>query len=538
MNREESIALYEQGKDAWNEWAEEMLTDRRKLVKTGDWEDQKGVWNYSARTDFVDHTFSKITNFNGFIFPSDANFSGCIFEKKSNFCKAIFWGYAAFNSSRFLHKSEENQLDELPDWTVDFQSVNIKGVAFFVDTIFNGAFRIDEACFEKITYFGAALFKGVFWSNNVLYQKKIYLDNAVFEKESFFSSSQFYEAIDASNCTFTKNVFFDKVHFGGWSKFDECIFKRIARFDQTVFHNIANFSRSVFESECLFIETQFKGESFFEYVEFSDSANFAEAIFNQGTYFHKAKFLGFCRFGPIHFKSIADFTQVAFRDTTIFRNAVFSSAADFCAITVEDIFTLDGTSFLYSPDFRQAHFKEAPDLDNIVIHQPPSQDPETAIRYRALKKLAIQGHNHEQELNFFAGELTAKGSLFGRLYGLFSDYGRSLSSPFFGWIVTMLYAAMGYHSLSLFIEGSNNNIFQLETCSKTLDAFELALRKGLLALGWEKSSRLDQIYSCLYGKAEPAVSFAVSMGGLVQTVLSAVFIFLFLLALRNRFRIK
>ena len=97
---------------------------------------------------------------------------------------------------------------------------------------------------------------------------------------------------------------------------------------------------------------------------------------------------------------------------------------------------------------------------------------------------------------------------------------------------------MDYHSLSLLNEGSSNKIFRLETCSKTLDAFELSLRKGLLALGWEKSSRLDQIYSCLYGKAEPTFSFAVSMGRLVQTVLSAVFIFLFLLALRNRFRIK
>jgi Pentapeptide repeats (9 copies) len=371
MNNEQSIALYEQGKDAWNEWAEEMIAENKRLGQIDGWTRQKSNKMYQ----------NTLTNFTAFNFYTDVDFSGFIFPGPTYFSRAVFEKDATFDSTVF------------------------KGDVFF-----------EDAKFEQDMWCEEAIFK-----NNVL----------------------------------AKNTYF----------------KKSAWFERTIFNRSANFGSAKFDG----------------------LTSFLEAKFQQGS--------------------------------------------SFGGITANMGFLLEQAQFSRLPDFRQAHFKEAPNLDSIVIHQSPSQDSETAAKYRILKKLAIQGHDHEQELNFFAGELEAKGSFIGKLYGWVSDYGRSLSSPFFGWVVTMLYSAMGYHSLSLLNE-SNNKVFQLETCSKTLNAFELSLRKGLLALGWEKSSRLDQIYSCLYGKAEPAVSFAVSMGGLVQTVLSAVFIFLFLLALRNRFRIK
>lgn len=403
MNREESIALYEQGKDAWNKWAQGMLAEKKRMEKTGEWFEEgysinssiekTANWLKAAQADLANYTFDQEVDFSGFIFPCDAIFTKTLFKKSAKFISTTFY----------------------------------------------------------------------------------------------------------------KDVRFSMV-----------VFKRDVEFTNACFHEIS-----------WFIGTRFEKMAIFTFAKFHISTEFIEAYFGENT-----------EFGGVVFRGETTFESTYFNGSTGFHKSIFVGETDFKAITTNSIFSLQQANFHQLPDFRQAHFREAPDLDNITIHTPASIDPDIAAQYRALKKLAIQGHDHEQELNFFAGELEAKGSFIGKLYRWFSDYGRSLSSPFLGWIVTMLYATMGYHSLSLSNEGSSNKIFQLETCSKTLDAFELALRKGLLALGWEKSSRLDQIYSCLYGKAEPAVSFAVSMGGLVQTVLSAVFIFLFLLALRNRFRIK
>ena len=35
MNKEKTLALYEQGSDAWNAWAEKMLADRTALEAAG-----------------------------------------------------------------------------------------------------------------------------------------------------------------------------------------------------------------------------------------------------------------------------------------------------------------------------------------------------------------------------------------------------------------------------------------------------------------------------------------------------------------------
>jgi hypothetical protein len=40
MNKDETLALYEQGKDAWNAWAKEMLKRRAEMETAGTWDDR------------------------------------------------------------------------------------------------------------------------------------------------------------------------------------------------------------------------------------------------------------------------------------------------------------------------------------------------------------------------------------------------------------------------------------------------------------------------------------------------------------------
>ena len=78
----------------------------------------------------------------------------------------------------------------------------------------------------------------------------------------------------------------------------------------------------------------------------------------------------------------------------------------------------------------------------------------------------------------------------------------------------------------------------------------MSLQKGLFA-GFGAVRKLDQIYACLYGMQpivpdpgadpvgfQPVIPDGVSMLGVVQFTWSAAMVFLFLLALRNHFRIK
>lgn len=82
------------------------------------------------------------------------------------------------------------------------------------------------------------------------------------------------------------------------------------------------------------------------------------------------------------------------------------------------------------------------------------------------------------------------------------------------------------------------------------DAMTLAIRKGFLFLGLDQAEVLTQINACLYGvdiastagrvggELVPVLPYWVGFYSLVQTFASAVLIFLFLLAVRNMFKIK
>jgi len=177
-----------------------------------------------------------------------------------------------------------------------------------------------------------------------------------------------------------------------------------------------------------------------------------------------------------------------------------------------------GAKFEDVPDFIQAHFEEAPRLDNLAVagrwvpRHPRLERDETGsrrrlawraakyttarartwpgrvlkgarqsladgfpaegtarnmpARWRALKRLAIQGHDTDRELEFHARELRSQrfagewplplafwqgkawGGFFrfwfGMLYGFFSDFGRSLARPLLFWLAAIAIGSVYY----------------------------------------------------------------------------------------------
>lgn len=102
MNQAETLALFAQGRDAWNAWADEMLAEKHRLVEAG--EDFGGIvgsdfvqaWKAKARSDFSGHVFSEDVDFQKYRFPGDAVFREAAFPGDAYFNRTSFDRIAQF----------------------------------------------------------------------------------------------------------------------------------------------------------------------------------------------------------------------------------------------------------------------------------------------------------------------------------------------------------------------------------------------------------------------------------------------------------
>jgi len=318
----------------------------------------------------------------------------------------------------------------------------------------------------------------------------------------------------------------------------------------------------------------------------------ASADFSGHRFDENADFSGFI------FPGDANFDTAKFKKPVWFDHAIFSAKTDFSALEVKSAFSLAGAKFHRPPDFIQAHFEEGPRLNNIEIDLergrfvpairelpavlsakgwPPtdsisfwnilssgrkSEAAKTNIAcWRALKRLAIQAHDHEQEQVFFRRELLARRWVidwplhakfwFGLFYGWFSDFGRSIMRPF-GWLLGLSGAcAWLYHALAAMPVGAKACVAG-NGSGQWWAAIGVSL-KNTLFTAFSSADKIKQSYACLYGvhvqpnelqpsvldkTFQPVIPDFVALIGVGQLLLSTILIFLILLAVRNHFRIK
>ena len=210
MNKQESLELYDQGREAWNNWAEERLAERKE-IETGQLslrtpERRMGVWQDSAKADFRGHHFKEDANFENFIFPGDTDFSRSdiaverggippttVFSGKAYFNKCKFHGEANFSHSEFEDsaffqrtKFDDNCLFETVifgrgalfrnveiKWDADFRSSQFKGVGDFRGAIFCGDLIFQSIVFEDKAYFNSAVIKGDANFNGSVYKSTV-----------------------------------------------------------------------------------------------------------------------------------------------------------------------------------------------------------------------------------------------------------------------------------------------------------------------------------------------------------------------------
>lgn len=355
-------------------------------------------------------------------------------------------------------------------------------------------------------------------------------------------------------------------------------FRDVANFNGFIFPDAAVFIGVTFPGEAVFVGVSFLGEAWFTGVTFSGEVLFWDATFSSRAWFEDVTFHKHADFSSINFGKKADFSHARFERQALF-SGQFHEEAVFYAIDSKGGFTLTGTQFARVPNFIQAHFVEAPMLDGVVISEKAPRYPSLRVakgdeavqsevdsglfcadcnditaRYRTLKRMAIQGHDHRNEQNFFAAELKSmRGKEHqpigdgwgwywaGRCYESLSDFGRSprrVLEWMFVQLSVFLYAYLFLGGTQAACTAGEGNRFW--------SAAQLALGKTLFPFGNVMDST-SHLSACLYGitkefgqndRMVPVIPDWFPFISLTQSLFSLLLIFLLLLAIRAHFRVK
>ena len=336
----------------------------------------------------------RIADFTGFVFPGTASFYSATFSGDTSFDSATFSGEATFESTTFLGEASFPRATfSGPNY---FAFANLSGDASFGSTTFSGVTSFIIATFSGKASFGSATFSGDTSFFSATFSGEASFFGATFSSEAAFPTTTFSGETSFFNTTFSGETSFFGANFSGKASFESATFLGEPVFPATTFSAEALFSKATFSSGAAFLSTTFSGPTSFESVTFSGKTCFDLATFSD----------------------TAAFESATFTKSTSFRGAKFGTEqkkahANFTAIKVERVFDLSKAYFSEVPSFCQADFKQAPDLDGVDFPLPNREpavvsDPTLIPKYRAIRRMAIQGADYESEHKAFKGELRSR----------------------------------------------------------------------------------------------------------------------------------
>ncbi|MEQ8481667.1 MAG: pentapeptide repeat-containing protein [Hoeflea sp.] len=377
---------------------------------------------------------------------------------------------------------------------------------------------------------------------------------------------------DFSNYPFPCSVWFDGAKFGkGDVRFVEATFgdghvsfKNAAFGDGSVWFSGATFG----EGNILFSAANFgAGDVLFNGTVFGKGAvsfnlstfGAGDVLFLGATFsdhavsFHGATFgKGDILFKGIKFRSAAMAASGMIVAGNLYVETHFPEAVNFSRLEVKGTSSFSGSSFDKVPDFRDAKFDRPPEVAGMVVPRPKLRgrtqhavDKNDVAKFRKLKSMALAANDHERDGEFFAGEMLAKrgtetktlfGLLFNTLYWWLSDFGQSYLRPI-GWLAVsyLIFAAACLYKIWPALTLSDRLWFAAEFSFRSLTPLFGSLFRFAPA---------PEGHVSWYQKAYKSLADAgVDIDGLIalgvaQSVIGTVLLFLLLLALRNKFRLK
>ena len=274
-----------------------------------------------------------------------------------------------------------------------------------------------------------------------------------------------YAHIDMSETRFSAVLIVDGFVFPGYASFEAAHFEDYASFGAAHFKRTADFSAAHFEVYATF-----------KTVHFADDAGFYSAHFEAYADFSAAHFEGYTYFSAAHFERSTDFSAAHFEGSANFGAAYFEGPANFSDGNFKAATTFDRVAFAWPPLFHQAKphqdtsFHEADfDVARAVVND------NAARAWQRLKVIMNGLHAHDQELRFFAYEMSVRGRMarwpVNWLYALYeglSDYGRSMGLPVVWLAMLTVVFGLAYHGILDQPNRSDRAQFREDVASFTL----------------------------------------------------------------------
>jgi Pentapeptide repeats (9 copies) len=296
--------------------------------------------------------------------------------------------------------------------------------------------------------------------------------------------------------------------------------------EKTIFHGKANFSSCTFEGAARFSNVVFKSE-----------VTFANSIFQSLTDFTQTDFVDTLKatrcFEKSVFKSRGWFTNTSgVTGLEVFAGATFLNGVTF-AIPKSELSM--AARYIKIKDDTKRRLKASNDLAG-------AQALRVGATFSGDKPLEHALFVHELHAREFLGEQNRVERLFSKFYGGLSGYGYSLSKPLFWFIVTLLTFALFYAVLD---EASDASPFSGGfDWSEIGDGIEYSLSRMLPIGPWTPLVSLDSALQLKLGVGQTVkdvnwmVRFGISAISTVQSLISALLAFLFVLAVRRKFQVS
>ena len=415
MNGHETRALHDMGREAWNEWAAQIVKSKANFEQAGifslDWFGEAGneetrIWLKTAAADFSDGLFEGGTTFEGFIFPGPVilkgavfhlpvSFAGAEFKLNANFSRAHFHGDVTFETAKFAGQAvfDDAQFDGVAGFEraeflkekdgplghgVKFQRTQFMGKADFRGSTYAGSADFSKvqfaatARFDEARFIGAAVFEGAVFSAPAGFNACKFLEKATFKDAQFTGEARFAEALFNGDCDL------ECAQFWNDASFRDAKFEKNASFNAMGVKGAARFTGTKFAAQADFVEGRFEGHADFSGAAFGGPALYHLAQFQQGGSWVGCEFADNADFTGVALAKNSSFKDAKFQSETLFKEARFEApvsfaasrflaGADFSAAQSKVAFVLAGAEFKNVPGFLEASFHEPPRVDNMLV---------------------------------------------------------------------------------------------------------------------------------------------------------------------------
>ena len=331
--------------------------------------------------------------------------------------------------------------------------------------------------------------------------------------------------------------------------FDKSEFKVAAYFDDSNFSPILDtqgcslggvgFRQSIFTEELSFEGTEWRVQAHFEGAKFQGKANFKNCEFVEGAHFQRTTFDRIADFSSTEFRREVRFHDASFKSTTYFLKSIFLQPPKFFGTNLHEDTDFSGINWRIAESGYAiswwSKIKSRLSRDSIKSDVVDASSAIQAWDRLALimSKLEKMPERHE----FYRLRMRAQRkrdswgilSFSNWLFDVLCDYGWSVKRALLWWILHIIGVALLIFSHAKAMGQTSGELF--------LDSLSVSFSNAHAFFGL--ASEGGYLYAARQ-RLEGSILDAsmLSIAGTIQTVIGPILLFLLLLTLRNRFRLR